>query len=266
MHVRAISLASGSSGNALLVQAGETNVLIDAGVTARRIVFELKRLGLAPEDLDALFLTHEHGDHVGAAGALSRRHHVTVVANEQTLDHAGLGSVESHVQPTGTTLDVGDLAVTSFPLPHDGIEPVGYLLEHRDCKILVATDLGYAPASINEYVHACDLIVLESNHDLNRLVHGPYSSALKSRIIGYTGHLSNEQCAECVVACASGRPQWLWLAHLSEVNNSPRRALKAIKQRLRDAGITSVQVGVALRDKRSVVWGSSECWVQPRLL
>ena len=265
MSLRVTSIASGSSGNALLVQAGETSVLVDAGITAKRLVSELKDLGVNPSDLKAIFLTHEHGDHIAGAGVLSRRYRVPVVANEQTLLGSDLGRAELQVSSTGGVTKVDGLTVTSFGLPHDGVEPVGYLLEWDRWKICVATDLGYAPESINEFVRASDLIVLESNHDVDRLVKGPYPSSLKSRILGYTGHLSNQQASECVSASVSGRPQWLWLAHLSDINNSPACALRSVRKHLQQSGIDSIHVSVALRDRRSLTWDAGDCWVQPRL-
>lgn len=265
MHLRVTSIASGSSGNATLVEAGDTKVLVDAGMTVKRVSYELKTLLIDPADLGAVFLTHDHGDHVGAVGALSRKYKIPVVGNEQTLVGANLGKAEMAVQATGTAMKVGELSVTSFALPHDATEPVGYLLEYGHWKVCIATDLGYVPETIKEFVHGSDLIILESNHDLKRLTNGPYSSWLKTRILGYEGHLSNQQAAECIGACASGRPQWLWLAHLSEINNSPRCALKTVGKHLQQTGVETVRVDAALRDRRSLIWESDNAWIQPRL-
>lgn len=266
MHLRVISIASGSSGNSILVEAGDAKVLVDAGLTARRLADELRALQVEPSDIDAVFLTHEHGDHVGSVGAFSRRYKVPIVGNEETLAGAVLDKAEKATLETGGTAKVGCISITSFGLPHDAINTAGYLLECGRWKVCIATDLGYVPDSIKEFVRASDLVILESNHDVNQVVNGPYPAHLKHRILGPSGHLSNRQAAECIGECASGRSQWFWLAHLSEVNNSPRCALKTVKKHLQQVEIDTVHVDVALRDRRSLVWDSNESGIQQRLL
>jgi phosphoribosyl 1,2-cyclic phosphodiesterase len=263
--VRVIALASGSSGNATLVSAGEVKVLIDAGIPTKALERCLKQLSIAPSELAAIFLTHEHGDHVASAGVIARRYRVPVVANEETLREANLGKVQSELLPAGGTIKVGSLRVHSFRLPHDGSNPVGYWIEHAEGRVCLATDLGHTPLELREYVRAADLVILEANHERSQLIAGSYPSSLKARIIGDSGHLSNQQAAECLVASASGRPQWLWLAHLSAMNNSPRRAMRTVTAALRQAGIDSIRVGVALRDRRSLIWDSDQCFVQLRM-
>lgn len=265
-HLRVVSIASGSSGNSILIKAGSTRLLIDAGMTARRLACELRALDTSPRDVTAILLTHEHADHVGNVGAFARKHRLPVIANEETLAKLALAKVEQEVLRTGGEMVIGSVRVLSFPLPHDASKTVGYLLEYGNWKVCLATDLGFVPEAAKPLIRASDLVVLEANHDTNELINGPYPDSLKLRILGPAGHLSNHQAAECIAECASSRPQWFWLAHLSEVNNSPRRALRTVKTHLQRAGISTVHVDVALRDRRSLIWDSQELGVQQRLL
>lgn len=266
MALRVTSLASGSTGNAMLFQADGTNVLVDAGLPTPALEKALQQVGVAPSALDAVFLTHEHVDHVAAAGVLSRRYGVPLIANAPTLKAAPLGKVLAEVMPTGGQLRVGPLHIHSFALPHDGSEPVGYWMAHDRWRICLMTDLGHVPDAVAEYIRSADLVILEANHDVSLLLGGPYPEHLKTRILSNFGHLSNEQAAQGMLKGATVGPQWLWLAHLSAINNSPRHALKVVRGYLEREGLTTVQVQVALRDRRSLVWDSSRCWVQPKLL
>ncbi len=249
------SLASGSSGNACLVRAGDVKVIFDCGLSARKLAQELLELGVHPSELRAVFLSHGHSDHIKSAHTLSRRYHLPVIANEATLRSLRstmLGLSER--MPTGTTTNIGPLSITSFPLPHDASDTVGYFVQCGDRSVCIATDLGQAPDHLVEYLRASDLMILESNHDVDLLVKGPYPWYLKQRVLGPYGHLSNADSAAAVVRANSGRRQTLWLAHLSEINNTPELATRTVEGRLRQEGISSIEVEVALRDGRSLVW------------
>lgn len=242
MRVR--SIASGSSGNALLVQVGRTAVLVDAGRPLGRLEEALRELDVAPGQLAGIFLTHEHADHVASADALARRYDAPIVANARTLLAAGLPGSASQVLATGETLAVRGIEVSSFAVPHDGAEPVGYVLRAEGWTVAIATDLGSAPPAVVAQLRAADLLVLEANHDVEMLVAGPYPAFLKARILGPLGHLSNDQAAEAALEVVSGRSQWLWLAHLSAKNNRPALARRAVEARLRAAGVRTVAVNV----------------------
>ncbi len=263
--MRVIALGSGSSGNATLIKAGGECILIDAGIPTRMLERTLTEVGVRPREIAAIFLTHEHSDHVAAAGVLARRYGLTIVANDKTLQSAAIGKVKAEIMPTGGSVSVGSLRIDSFQLPHDGRDPVGYCVEHEGRRVCLATDLGHVPLALREHIRAADLVILEANHDQTRLLNGPYPPSLKARVMSQHGHLSNRQAADCIVASVSNRPQWLWLAHLSDVNNSPGVALRTVSQTLSLAGIQSVRTAVALRDRRSLVWDSEECFVQPAL-
>jgi phosphoribosyl 1,2-cyclic phosphodiesterase len=247
--VRIRSLASGSSGNALVVQVGRRAVLVDAGGALRRLAAGLREMGVAPGALAAIFVTHEHADHIAQAEALAREYDAPVVANAATLLAAGFAPAVGQVLGTGATLDLRGLEVTSFAVPHDGVEPAGYVLRADGWTVAVATDLGSAPPAVLDRLRTADVVVLESNHDVELLRAGPYPAFLKARILGPTGHLSNEQAADAALAAVSGRSQWLWLAHLSAQNNRPSIARGAVVAKLRDAGVQTVNVSVLDRHR-----------------
>jgi phosphoribosyl 1,2-cyclic phosphodiesterase len=263
--VRVMALASGSSGNSYLVQAGATTVLVDAGVAQRTIRGALAHLSLSPDSLVCLLLTHEHSDHVANAGALAKRLHLPIFGTTGTLAALPLLGGECQAVHAGAKLHIGELAVTPFSVPHDGREPVGYCLEHGDVRVCLATDLGHVPPEVEPTIRASDLVILESNHDVARLWRGPYPFALKQRVASPTGHLSNDQAAECLLRCAGERPRSAWLAHLSDTNNSPRLALRTVSERLQSEGVTNLHLEVALRDRPSLCWDSALRDHQPRL-
>jgi phosphoribosyl 1,2-cyclic phosphodiesterase len=252
------SLASGSSGNCYLIQDKQTLVLLDAGISARRILQELARLGLGPSSLSAVLVTHEHMDHWGSAASLSRRAGIPLICTAGTAEAGQNGSKTIPFQPIrpGGALAVGSLSVEAFSIPHDAREPVGFLLRSGHTSICAATDIGVVTDEILEYSRAADLVILESNHDEAMVVRGPYPLRLKERILGRFGHLSNRAAGEAIVQIAAGRPGHFWLAHLSGTNNSPGLALGSVRDVMRRDGVEPLMVSVALRDRRSLFWDS----------
>jgi phosphoribosyl 1,2-cyclic phosphodiesterase len=229
--VRVLSLASGSSGNALLIDAGHTHLLIDAGIPARRIEQGLARLGLTAAALDGVLVSHEHVDHVSGLPTLARRHGLTVHWTAGTARvMAGIsGRLAQRVVAQGATIDVGRASVTFMPVSHDGAEPVGFVVEVAGATIAVFTDLGVAEPHLYEPLRRADLIVLEANHDLDRLWSGIYPWSLKQRVASTIGHLCNEDSgALLATAIEDTRPRTVWLAHLSEINNEPALAYDAV--------------------------------------
>ncbi|MER3397177.1 MAG: MBL fold metallo-hydrolase [Chloroflexota bacterium] len=263
--LRVKSLASGSSGNAYLIWSGDEALLVDAGIPLRAVQAELARIPGRPR-LVGVCLTHEHADHASAVGAVCRRYDVPLIASPGTLDglyRLGL-RVDGVSQPVGTTLAMGSFFVTSFGLPHDALQPVGYLVGLGPWRVVLAVDLGQSCEDLVYALRQADLIILDSNHDLRRLLAGPYSSRLKARIAAPNGHLSNEQAAQILLRVADGRPRTVWLAHLSAVNNSPRLARRTVRQVFEQAGANPVRVEVALRDRPSAVWSPFDAAVQGR--
>jgi phosphoribosyl 1,2-cyclic phosphodiesterase len=236
MNLRVTSLASGSSGNALLVQSDAGALLIDCGLPQRTIERYLRRAGLEPADLAGILLTHEHGDHALSAGPFARRHGIPLVANRPTaaalgpaLDGAGLREMA-----VGGELEVGPFAVRSFPVPHDAAAPVGYTIAAGGWCVGVAIDLGSWDEGVVGGLRAADLVVLESNHDRERLRVAPYAWPIKQRIYSPLGHLDNVQAGELLARLgADGRRRTAWLAHLSERANTPRIALDIVGNVLR---------------------------------
>ncbi|ROR29823.1 MBL fold metallo-hydrolase [Inmirania thermothiophila] len=221
-------LGSGSRGNAVVVEAGGTRVLIDCGFTAAETERRLARLGLAAEGLDAILLTHEHGDHVAGAGPLARRHGLPVWCTPGTRLGAGLEGVEVCTVVPEETFAVGALQVRSYVVPHDGRETVQYLLGDGAATLGIVTDAGSVTPHMEAVLDGCDGLVLECNHDERLLAEGPYPPPLKRRIRSDWGHLSNRQAAALLARLDHHRLRHVVAAHLSETNNTPGHARAAL--------------------------------------
>jgi phosphoribosyl 1,2-cyclic phosphodiesterase len=256
--VRVTALASGSSGNAYLVEVGTTRVLFDAGLAAPDLVRYLTARGVPPATLSGIFISHEHSDHIRGVGALARRYRLPVVANRGTF-RAGASMIgplpETIELPTGEACRAGVLTVRTFPVSHDAADPVGFWLEAAGRHVCICTDLGQATPALDEPLAAADLLVLEANHDLDRLWRGPYPAGLKRRVAGPQGHLANAAAAQLVSRIAQdGRARTVWLAHLSATNNTPALARAAVTDALAAVDATGCTVAVAGRDRPSLVW------------
>ena len=250
--MRVAVLASGSSGNAILVSADDTHLLVDAGISARRVTRALHALDVRPEDLRAVLVTHEHGDHVSGLGPLVRRLHVPVYATRGTLGRIRRlikGGGAAVVVDAGSTFEVGTVNVSPFAVSHDCVDPVGYSFDDGGVRVVVATDLGVVGRSVRDHLSRADCIVLESNHDERMLLDGPYPWHLKRRILSNTGHLSNDAAAREIDLLCSGRLSSLVLAHISHENNRPDLAVAAAAAILDRRGRTDVAVTAASRDE-----------------
>lgn len=231
MTLRVTSLASGSSGNALVLQCGQRALLIDCGLPQRRIERHLAHAGLRPADLAAIVLTHEHGDHTMSAGAMARRHGLPVVANRPTADalHTTLSGAELRLLPVGGTLRIGPFELRSFPVSHDAAAPVGYCIQAGGWCVGLAIDLGCWDEAVLDALRQADLVVIEANHDREKLRAAPYDWAVKQRIFSPLGHLDNVDAGALLARLgADGRRRTAWLAHLSERANSPGIALNIV--------------------------------------
>lgn len=236
------TLASGSAGNAALVSCGDTHILLDAGISAKRITAGLAALGVNPYQLSAILLTHEHGDHVSGLRVLTKKVGAPVYATGPTCQawyqKNRCGEVKDLFQPRepGTGTQIGCLWVESFPTPHDAACSVGYSITGDGRRMVLCTDLGYVTETVRHAVEGCDLLVCEANHDVDWVRSGPYPYYLKQRVLGDQGHLSNEAGAELAALAVETGTRAVVLAHLSRTNNTPVRAYETAALRLRAMG------------------------------
>ena len=234
------TLASGSSGNSLLVSDGRTHILVDAGISCRRITNSLKALGVDPRELTGVLITHEHTDHMAGLATLTKQLRLPVYASRGTGRQlcyriAFLEGLFHPVTP-GEGFSVGGIAVESFSTPHDAAESTGFALSAGGRKAAVVTDLGYVTPEVLKGIRGADLLVCEANHDVEWLQSGPYPYYLKARILGDRGHLSNEAGAELAWTAVEGGARTVILAHLSHENNTPDLAYQAALGALVQAG------------------------------
>lgn len=322
--MRVTSLASGSTGNALLVEAGpqgRTKLLVDAGLNGRLLVNRLRQLAVPPAHLQGVLVTHEHSDHIIGLPTLMKRFAVPAVADARTLgaieesfasgvwqtDAGAIVTRKSEASITlsisanavtseqqeseeatlvttngmwqgdklryatplsvGSRTEIGDIEVRSFPVSHDAVAPCGYLLKADGRCVCVAIDSGKVTSTMLKMMKRADLLIIESNHDRQRLLNGPYPYSLKQRILSSKGHLSNDQAAEAVLH--TWRPdgiRWVWLSHLSLVNNTPELALEIMRNHIEFAGANPAQVQIAtLPPGMGDVWDSAQSWRTPSL-
>jgi phosphoribosyl 1,2-cyclic phosphodiesterase len=242
MSVSVTVLASGSRGNCTLVASERARLLVDAGLSCRETVKRLRAVGEDPRDLTAILITHEHKDHVAGLYGLARKFKLPVFLSGATHDAWRRDARDSKGEPCrlerletfspGHSFDVGDVSVMPFTIPHDAADPVGFTFRTQGVKVAVATDLGYLPASVKHQLQGCDVLVVESNHDLEMLRVGPYPWVVKQRVMSRVGHLSNDALAEFLASDYDGSAAYLVLAHLSEHNNHPELARAAAERAL----------------------------------
>lgn len=233
--MRFCSLGSGSGGNATLVEASQgittTRVLIDAGFSERELTRRLARAGCMPADVDAIFITHEHGDHVGRSLAFAQRHRIPLITSRGTwraIGHDDFDIELLRLARGGQALALGDVELQPFNVPHDAMEPLQLCVSDGAARLGVVTDLGCAPQAVAEALQRCHALLLECNHDEAMLRAGPYPPMLKRRILGTHGHLSNEAAADLLSRCRHAALNHVVAAHLSEKNNSPALVREAI--------------------------------------
>lgn len=260
-------LYSGSSGNALFVQYGQTRLLVDAGKPGRTIAEALRMIGVEPETLDAILITHEHSDHIAGAGVMARKYHLPVYATAatwQAMDKK-VGEIPAGLRRTFTRNEdfyLGQIGVVPFSIPHDAADPVGYRLYGGGISISTATDLGFFPKHVRDAVAGSSMVLLESNHDPDMLMMNPhYSSLLKRRILGNHGHLSNDACADAMLQLVESGVHHVILGHLSGENNLPELALSTSEKRAEAEGIrlgVDVSIDLAWRDRVGSVYTLKE--------
>ena len=251
------TLASGSSGNSLLVTDGRTHVLVDAGISCRRICTGLKELGVEPTELAGVLITHEHSDHVKGLSTFLKKNPLPVYGGADTLDFLDANGI---VPPTCelNTLssreeDIGAFGVQAFPTSHD-VPCVGYRIHTPDGKTMtIATDLGVLTPPVHEALSGCDLVALESNYDLHMLRSGPYPYYLRARIESARGHLSNDECSAKLLELVQEGCKKFALCHLSQENNTPMLALQTVFNTLGAAGVVPEKDCVVQAQRRNEV-------------
>ncbi len=240
--MRFTSIASGSSGNVSYIGTDKTHILVDAGVTMKAINEGLHALDLSLDEIQGIFLTHEHIDHIKAVGTISRKYEIPIYGTLETLQELisvngrkKLGEVRQdllHPILPDQECKIGDFSIRPFSIDHDAANPVAYRVEGGGKSVAVATDMGHFDAYIEEHLQGLDAMLVEANHDLNMLSAGPYPMALKRRILSDHGHLSNDNCGRLIDKILNNDIRHIFLGHLSKENNLPELAKLTVEQQI----------------------------------
>ncbi|MCR4304259.1 MAG: MBL fold metallo-hydrolase [Gallionella sp.] len=246
--MRFASLGSGSEGNGLLVSAGRTQVLTDCGFGLQDTIARLASLGVSPEQLSGIIVTHEHGDHIGGVARLARKFNLPVWLTHGTLHSrkktfAGVAHI--HEIDPHLAFGIGGIEIIPYPVPHDAAEPVQFVFSDGARRLGVLTDAGCSTAHIEQMLSGCDALVLECNHDTGMLMEGDYPASLKQRVGGRLGHLNNQESAGILSRLDVSKLQHLIAAHLSRKNNLPELAVRALCGAI---GCEESWVGVATQE------------------
>ena len=262
--MRFASIASGSSGNCIYAGSDHTHVLVDVGISAKRIEKGLSELGIKPSELSAICITHEHSDHIKGLGVLSRKYGIPIYGTEGTLREIkvakGLGEFdEGLLKPLRPDmhLSIGDMEILPFHIDHDAADPVAYRIQCGSKSVAVATDLGHYNQYTIDHLLDLDAVLLESNHDRRMLETGPYPYYLKRRILSDYGHLSNEHAGRLLNYILNDKMKHVLLGHLSKENNLPELAFETVRLEV-DMGecpycVSDFHMEVADRDERSEI-------------
>lgn len=254
------SLFSGSSGNSIFVASKEARILIDAGLPGKKIDEALRSIDEDPNNIDGIFITHEHSDHIKGVGVISRKYNIPIYANANTWGEIEdkVGKIKEHnikIMDRRSNVSIKDLDIQSFNIPHDAIAPVGYTMHSKGKKASVITDFGIYTQEIRDNIKESEVILLESNHDVNMLKFGPYPYNLKRRILSELGHLSNEDCGKAIVDILKyGLEKKIVLGHLSGTNNHPDLAFETVLCVLKENNIIQdkdIYLSMANRHKPS---------------
>ncbi|MDP2925484.1 MAG: MBL fold metallo-hydrolase [Nanoarchaeota archaeon] len=224
--MKASALASGSSGNCFFIEDKRDSILVDAGISTKQIILRLGLIGKNPENIKAIFITHEHSDHIRGADYLARKFNIPIFATKKTIENCDICSNEDLINPINNneSVDIGRMRIEAFSKSHRAFDPVSYNISNGN-KISIITDIGYACPNVISNVSDSDMLFLESNHDVDILENGHYPYFLKKWIKSDIGHISNIDAANCVLENARSRLKYLVLSHLSENNNTPQVAL-----------------------------------------
>lgn len=258
MSLEVCVLASGSSGNSIYVASKQTRILIDAGLSAKQVALRLEQIGVIPESINGICISHEHGDHVAGIRVLQKRHGIPVYTNAGTLNgirrQPKSDEISAKIFQTGSPFEIGDITIEPFSVPHDAYEPVGFRLKTATSCVGVVTDLGMSTSLIREKLKGCNAIIVESNHDEDLLQEAPRPWPLKQRIRSRQGHLSNTDAARLIADCATNELEHVFLAHLSSDCNTPDTALRTVASQLRLDGLGHINLEISLAREISSIW------------
>jgi phosphoribosyl 1,2-cyclic phosphodiesterase len=242
-----ISFGSGSSGNCYYLYTENDGILIDVGVGIRLLKKHFRDYGLSMSHIHKVFITHDHADHIKSVGSISHDLHLPIYATD--IVHDGIdrnycvqrkvSSVFRHTLKAGEPIETGDFIITPFPVPHDSSDNVGFFIEAGNIRFCLITDAGCVTDEMGQYIHQSQYLVIEANHEVEKLKQGPYPQYLKSRILSGTGHLSNSDCGEAIAKNMSEDLRYVWLCHISQENNHPELARKTVEMVLQSYGITA---------------------------
>lgn len=237
--MRLCSLYSGSSGNSIYVGSDQTHILVDVGVSAKKIIEALAKVEIKPEEIDGILITHEHSDHIAGLGVILRKFGIPVYGTPKTLEevaqYKSLGKVDMslfHGVEPEQSFQINDMWIKPISTWHDAADPVCYTLMNEEKKVAIATDLGDYDDHIVDALSGADAMLIEANHDIRMLEVGPYPYPLKQRILSKRGHLSNERGGQLVRALLNDHIKGIYLGHLSKENNYPELAFEAVKDEL----------------------------------
>ena len=258
MTLQVCVLASGSSGNSIFVSSGTTSILVDAGISKRAMGLRLDDIGVKPEQISAICLSHEHHDHMRGLPMLQKQFGWDVFANRGTIEglqrNEKTRAVMYQVFSTGMQFLIGDLSIETFSVPHDAFEPVGFTVGLGNQRVGIVMDAGIPTSLIRERLRGCQMLIVESNYDEQLLMAAPRPWRLKQRIRGRQGHLSNETAAEMIAEVAHPGLSHVYLAHLSRECNREDLALRTARSLLGRLGHGHVQVLPTFSDRISEVW------------
>ena len=234
-----LSLISGSSGNASIIKNDDTTILVDCGMSGKRLTQMLDSLNISCYDIDAMLITHEHIDHTRGAGVISRRFNIPVYATQKTHTAMNLGVMKNEcikIINSNSNFEIGSIGIHSFSISHDACDPVGFSFYSENKKYSIATDTGCMTDTIFEAISGSDFVMLEANHDVDMLMYGEYPYNLKKRILSDLGHLSNDMAADTAIKLLNSNTHHIMLSHLSEHNNAPDIAYKTVENILTKKG------------------------------
>ena len=242
MSIKFCSLSSGSSGNCQYIETDNLKILVDGGFSGKKIEVLLSSIGVCANELDGIFVTHEHIDHVRGVGVLSRRYDLPIYANGNTWTgmEKTIGKISSKntkVFISEKDLDIKDITVHPIKIFHDAMEPVGYVVYYKNKKISIVTDTGWVSDTMKDKIKDSDIYLMESNHDINMLREGAYPWSLKQRVLSTRGHLSNDDAGRVLGEVISGKGEIVLLGHLSGENNLPDLAHRTVKSSMTKLGL-----------------------------